>query len=163
MTTLYAGLTAVEVADRVRNGQVNRTPRSEWKDYGRIVVRNVFTLFNALVTLAAIALFALHKYQGGIAVSSMAFVNSVLGLVQELKAKRHLDKLNILIATKARVKRDGQIQEIPSTEVVLGDLVLVMGGETIVADGTVTESLFLEVDEALLTGESDPVRRHVGD
>jgi cation-transporting P-type ATPase E len=163
MTTPYAGLTAAEVADRIRKGQVNRTPRSEWADYGRIVARNVFTLFNALVTPAAIALFALHKYQGAIAVSAMAIVNSVLGLVQELKAKRHLDKLNILVATKVRVQRDGQVQEIASDDVVLGDLVQVAGGETIVADGTVAESRFLEVDEALLTGESDPVRRHVGD
>jgi cation-transporting P-type ATPase E len=163
VTTPYAGLTGAEVADRMRRGQVNRPPRSEWADYARIVSRNVFTLFNALVTPAAIALFYLEKYQAAFAVSGMAVVNSLLGLTQELKSKRHLDKLAILVETKAHVRRDGQVQTIPASNVVLGDHLLVTGGESIVADGTVIESHFLEVDEALLTGESDPVRRQVGD
>jgi cation-transporting P-type ATPase E len=158
-----AGLTSAEVTDRIRQGQVNRTPRSEWAEYGRIVARNVFTLFNILVTPAAIALFLLHKYQGAWAVSAMAIVNTAVGLVQELKAKRQLEKLAILVQAKARVKRDGQVRDIPASDVVLGDLILVTGGETIVADGTIIESHYLEVDEALLTGESDPVRRQPGD
>ena len=163
MTTPYPGLTGAEVADRMRKGQVNRPPRSQWADYAGIVSRNVFTLFNALVTPAALALFYLEKYQGALAVSGMAVVNSLLGLTQELKSKRHLDKLAILVETKARVRRDAQVQTIPASSVVLGDLLLVTGGESIVADGTVIESHFLEVDEALLTGESDSVRRQAGD
>ena len=134
-----------------------------WLDYARILSRNIFTTFNALVTPAAIALFLLDKYQGAIAVSGMAIVNTAVGLIQELKAKHQLDKLAILVETKARVRRDGRDQEIPAADVVLDDIVLVANGETIVADGTVAESRFLEVDEALLTGESDPVRRQVGE
>src|SRR5271170_6028205 len=112
-TTPYPGLTSAEVADRMRQGQVNRPPRSPWADYAGIVSRNVFTLFNALVTPAAIALFYLEKYQGAIAVSGMAIVNSLLGLTQEIKSKRHLDKLAILVETQARVRRDSQVQTIP--------------------------------------------------
>ncbi|HYV37791.1 MAG TPA: HAD-IC family P-type ATPase, partial [Gemmataceae bacterium] len=163
MNSAYLGLTTADVADRVRAGQVNRAPRTVWTDYGRIVSRNVLTVFNALVTPAAIALFYVGKYQGAWAVSCMAIVNSAVGLVQEIKAKRHLDKLAILVQTKARVRRDGVVCDIPAEDVVLGDLVLVGNGETVIADGMVIDAKFLEVDEALLTGESDPVRRQAGD
>jgi cation-transporting P-type ATPase E len=159
----YAGLTAAEVAERTRSGLVNRTRHSVWADYARIVARNVFTMFNVLVTPAAVALFFLEKYQGAIAVSGMAIVNTVIGLAQELQAKWHLDQLAILIEPRARVRRDGQGQEVPAGQVVLGDLLLISGGETVVADGAIIESRFLEVDEALLTGESDPVRRRAGE
>jgi cation-transporting ATPase E len=157
------GLTAAEVADRVRRGLVNRTPESEWRDTLRIVGRNLGTWFNAMVTPAAIALFALGEYQGAIAVSGMAVVNTTLGLAQELRAKRHLARLAILVETKVRVVRDGQVQQIPASAAVLGDHVRLECGEPVVADGVVLEARFLEIDEALLTGESDPVRRHAGD
>jgi cation-transporting ATPase E len=163
MSSPYPGLTSTEVAERVRAGRVNRTPRKQWADYANIISRNVITVFNILVTPAAIALFALEKYQGALAVSGMAVVNTLIGLVQEIKAKYHLDKLAILVETRARVCRDGQSQEIPAGDVVQGDLVLIASGESIVADGPVMESRFLEVDEALLTGESDPVRRAAGE
>src|SRR5947209_1376158 len=153
---LPQGLTAAEVADRVRRGQVNRTPSSAWADYAQIVRRNVLTLFNALVLPAAVALFYLGKVQGGLAVSGMAIVNTVIGLVQEIKAKRHLDQLAILVETRVRVLRDGQPQEIAASDVVLGDCILLNSGEAIVADGEILEARYLEVDEALLTGESDP-------
>jgi cation-transporting ATPase E len=157
------GLTAAEVAERVRRGQVNRAPRSEWADYANIVARNVFNWFNAMVTPAAIGLILLREYQAALAVSAMAIVNSLLGLVQEIKSKWHLDKLAILVETKARVLRDGQESEIPAGDVVLDEHILLSAGEAVVADGTILEARFLEVDEALLTGESDPVRRQAGD
>jgi cation-transporting ATPase E len=157
------GLTSAEVAERIRQGEVNRTPRSDWRDYANIVARNVLTWFNAMVTPAAVALFLLGEYQGAIAVSGMAIVNSTLGLAQELRAKRHLDKLAIMVETRARVVRDGQTQQIPAGDVVLGDHILLASGETIIADGPILDANFLEVDEALLTGESDPVRRQPGD
>src|SRR3984957_10075591 len=159
----FTGLTTAEVADRIRRGEVNRPPRSNLLEYARIVRRNLFTLFNAMVVPAAIALFILDEYQGAIAVSAMAIINSAIGLAQEIRAKRHLDKLALLVEAKARVIRDGEAREIPSGEVVRGDIVLLAAGQTVIADGPVLEARFLEVDEALLTGESDPVRRKEGD
>lgn len=158
-----SGLTAAEVAERVCRGQVNRAPSMKWRDYGRIVARNLFTWFNAMVTPAAVALLVLKEYQAAIAVSGMAIVNTLIGLVQELRAKHHLDKLALLVEARARVQRDGQVVTIPAGEVVLDDVVLLGSGETVVADGPVLEARFLEIDEALLTGESDPVRRQAGD
>src|SRR5262249_21799115 len=157
------GLTAREVAERVALGETNRVPRSDWIEYRAIIARNVLPLFNALVVPAAIALFLLREYAGAWSVSGMALVNSTLGLVQEIRAKRHLDKLAFLTETRARVVRDGRVASIPSGDVVRDDHVLLSAGEPIVADGTIVESQFLEVDEALLTGESDPVPRRPGD
>src|SRR5262249_29160682 len=105
--TTLQGLTSAEVAERVRRGQVNRTPSSAWAEYARIVARNLFNWFNAMVVPAAVALVALHAYQESIAVSGMAVVNTLIGLVQEIRAKHHLDQLAILVESRARVLRDG--------------------------------------------------------
>ncbi len=161
--TSPTGLTATEVAARVRRGQVNRTRRSDWAEYRAIFVRNVFTLFNAIVVPAAVALFWLGEYNGALAVSGFALINSLMGLVQEVRAKRQLAKLTILVEARARVVRDGREQEVLAGDVVLDDHVLLTSGEPVVADGPVLEERFLEVDEALLTGESDPVRRRPGE
>ena len=157
------GLTASQVAERVRRGETNRPPRSDLADYALIVRRNLLTLFNAMVVPAAIALFVLHEYQGAIAVSGMAIVNSAIGLVQEIRSKWHLDRLALLVEARARVVRDDEARDIPAGEVVRGDTVLLSAGAAVVADGPVVRARFLEVDEALLTGESDPVRRKEGD
>jgi cation-transporting ATPase E len=157
------GLTSAEVAERVERGEVNRVPRSSRTEYADIASRNLFTLFNALVVPAAIALFALDEWRGAVAVSGMAATNVVLGLVQEIRAKRHLDRLALLAETNVRVVRDGAVTEISSGDVVRGDLVLLGAGDSVAADGKLVEANFLEVDEALLTGESDPVVRRVGD
>jgi len=162
-SSTLTGLTTSEVAERIRAGLANRTPRSELRDFAQILARNLFTWFNAMVVPAAIALFCLAEIQGGIAVSGMAIVNTAIALIQEFRAKIHLDKLAILVESKARALRDGQVQTISAGDVVQGDTILLQTGDTIVADGPVLESRFLEIDEALLTGESDPVRRQPGD
>jgi cation-transporting ATPase E len=153
------GLTAAAVAERVARGKVNRIRHSDLVEYREIVARNILTLFNALVVPAAIALFLLGEYPGAWSVTALATLNSAMGLVQEIRAKHHLRKLSLLIEGCVRVVRDGAVQVIPSREVVQGDFVRLSAGDTIVADGTVLESQFLEVDEGLLTGESDPIRR----
>jgi cation-transporting ATPase E len=157
------GLTSAEVAARVAAGQVNRTKRSDLADYADIFRRNVFTLFNFMVAPAAVALFWLGEWKGGLAVSALAIINSVIALIHEIKAKIELDRLAILVETKARVRRDGQVTTVPAGDVVLDDVILISNGEAVVADGPVLESRYLEVDEALLTGESDPVRRGAGE
>jgi cation-transporting ATPase E len=162
-TTALTGLGAAEVAERIRRGEVNRAPRSNWADYRAIAARNLLTLFNALVVPAAIALFLLGDYRAAWAVSGMAVINTVIGLVQEIRAKRHLDRLAILGEARARVLRDGKEVTIPAGEVVLDDCLLLAAGEPVVADGTILAARFLEIDEALLTGESDPVPRHPGE
>jgi cation-transporting ATPase E len=157
------GLTGAEVAQRVAGGQTNRAVRSSRAEYQEIVARNVLTLFNALVVPAAVALFLLGEYRGAWAVSALAVVNTLVGLVQEIRAKRHLDQLALLTAPRARVVRDGAEQTIAADDVVLGDCVVLAAGDMVVADGVILAEAFLEIDEALLTGESDPVSRRVGE
>ncbi len=157
------GLTSAEAAQRAARGEGNRVRRDDRAEYLSIVLRNILTLFNALVAPAAGALFLLREYGDALAVSGMALTNLLLGLVQEIRAKRHLDRLTLLAEARVRVLRDGCAKEISSGDVVRGDLLLLAAGDTVVADGTVVESRFLEIDEALLTGESDPVPRHPGE
>jgi cation-transporting ATPase E len=157
------GLTAADVAEQTARGEVNRPPAEGWAEYRRIVARNTLTLFNALVAPAAAALFALGDYNGAWAVSALAVSNTLIGLVQEIRAKRHLDQLALLAETKARVLRDGKEHTVPAADVVSGDHLLICDGESVVADGTVLSAAYLEIDEALLTGESDPVPRRPGD
>src|SRR5688572_13654195 len=108
----FKGLSRAEVAERIALGQVNRTPSAHLREYLQIVSRNLFTWFNALVTPAAVALFILGNLQGALAVSGMAIVNTTIALVQEIRAKHHLDKLTILVEARARVRREGETVEI---------------------------------------------------
>ena len=163
MTTPAEGLTGAEVAERVAQGRVNRVRRSDAAEYLDIVTRNVLTLFNALVVPAAAVLLFLGDYKAGLAVSGMMVANTLIGLVQEIRAKRQLDRLTLLAESTVRAVRDGKPAEVPSGDVVEGDLLLLAAGDPVVADGAVVESRFLEVDEALLTGESDPVSRKAGE
>src|SRR5262245_14367308 len=128
-TTPLSGLSSAEVERRTLLGQVNRVRRSSAAEYRDIVFRNLFTVFNALVVPAAIALFALGKYQGAIAGSGMGIINTVLGLVQEIRAKRHLDQLTLLAESRIRVVRDGKDAEVPASDVVLGDVLLLRAGD----------------------------------
>jgi cation-transporting ATPase E len=161
--TAGPGLSAAEVADRVQRGLVNRAVRSDAAEYRDIFFRNIFTLFNAFVVPAAIWLFYLEELRAAGAVSALAVINTILGLVQELRAKWHLDRLAILGETRVRVVRDGAAQEIAAGNVVQDDQVVLAAGDTVIADGPLLAARFLEVDEALLTGESDPVPRRTGD
>jgi cation-transporting ATPase E len=161
--TTADGLSAAEVAERVARGEVNRVRATGRAEYLDIALRNTLTLFNALVVPAAAALFSLGDWRAGLAVSGMALTNTALGLAQEVRAKRHLDRLSLLAETPVRVVRDGAAREVRSGDVVRGDLVLLAAGDPVIADGAVREARFLEVDEALLTGESDPVPRRPGE
>ena len=142
---------------------VNRTRSSAWADYAAIASRHLFTLFNFIVVPAAVALFYHNEWQAGISVSGTALVNTLIGLFQEWRAKRQLDQLAILNESKVRVIRDGHVGEIPATTSSSMIASCSAHGDTVIADGVVLEAHYLELDEALLTGESDPVRRQVGD
>ena len=163
MPDVLSGLNATEVNDRISRGLTNRVRSSALAEYGAIVRRNLLTVFNLLVIPPAVALFMVGEVRGGVAVSGMALTTSVLGLVQEIRARLLLRKLALLQVRQVRVLRDGQVQAILPTEIVLDDVLPLEAGETVVADGLVLQSDFLELDESLLTGESDPRPRNAGD
>jgi cation-transporting P-type ATPase E len=155
-TATLRGLTAAEVAERIARGDVNDVPAAPTRKVAQIVRANVFTRFNALLG----GMLAIILVVGPVQDALFGFVlvaNALIGIVQELRAKRTLDRLTVLTAPKARAMRDGQERELAVGEVVLDDVLTLRAGDQIVVDGEVLAASGLEVDESLITGESDPV------
>ena len=127
-----------------------------------IVTANVLTLFNAIIGVFFILILSLGLWADAI-FGLIAIVNSAIGIRQELKAKETLDQLALLVAPRAKAVRDGRLVELTADEVVPGDVVRVEPGDQLVADGPLVDTRGLTVDESLLTGESDGIRKRVGD
>ncbi len=150
------------MAERVSRGDVNQLTERTSRSIGEIVRANVLTRFNAILG----ALFALVMVTGSFAdglFGIVLVVNSAIGIVQEYLAKRKLDRLALLNAPTTRVVRDGEVRVVPTTEVVQDDLIELRTGDEVPADGTLIASAGLELNEANLTGESDPVPHDEGD
>lgn len=156
------GLTDREVAERVAAGLVNQVEDQAGRTVGDIIRANVFTRFNALLgALFAVVLITGRLVDGlfGIVVAS----NLAIGIGQELRAKRTLDRLSVLHAPTSKVRRGDETRDISITDVVRDDLLELRSGDQVPADGDVLEAEGMEVDESLLTGESDPVVKSAGD
>lgn len=156
------GLTATEVAERVADGRTNQVEEHTSRTVGEIVRANVFTRFNAILAVLAVAVLATGRL-GDALFAIVLVLNALIGIGQEVRAKRTLDRLAMLHAPVARVVRDGEEHELPVGEVVLDDVLDVRSGDQVPADGTLKTSAGLEVDESALTGESDPVAKEPGD
>ncbi|HEV2635115.1 MAG TPA: HAD-IC family P-type ATPase [Actinocrinis sp.] len=156
------GLTAGQVAERRAAGQSNELPARSSRSLSAIVRANVLTWFNGLIG----TLFAIMLVAGPIQDALFGFVivaNALIGIVQELRAKRTLDSLAIVGEARPTVRRDGADQQVAAAEIVLGDLVLLAAGDKIPVDGPAVSAEALEVDESLLTGEADPVVKRPGE
>jgi len=156
------GLTDAEVRERIARGEVNDVPARPSRTTREIVRANVFTRFNALLGALLVVILFVGPIQdalfGGVLVA-----NALIGILQELRAKRTLDKLAVLTAPRARVVRGGSVREIAVSAVVLDDVLELRPGDQIVVDGEVLDSQGMEVDESLLSGESEPVEKKPGD
>jgi cation-transporting P-type ATPase E len=156
------GLTDDEVADRVSRGLVNRAPDGTGRTFGQIVRANVFTRFNAILGTLLVVILTVGPLQDAL-FGIVLVTNALIGIVQEWRAKRTLDRLTLLSAEPVAVARDGERREIPVHDVVADDLVELGPGSQIVTDGSVVNADELEVDESLLTGESVPIDKSPGD
>jgi cation-transporting P-type ATPase E len=159
---LVSGLTAADVALRVAGGHTNVTDVRTSRSLADILRANLFTVFNGLLVGLFVVVMATGRWQNGL-FGGVVVANAVIGIAQELRAKRTLDRLAVLNAPRARVRRDGVSQDVPVAEVVLDDIVEVRPGDQVPADAVVVESSGLEVDESVLTGEPEPVAKGVGD
>ncbi len=156
------GLTTAEVAERRADGRVNDVPDAPVRTTGEILRANVLTPVNAIMG-SLLVLILVAGFPGDALFAGVIVSNSVIGTVQELRARRTLTELAVLSAPKARVVRDGEVREVGVSEVVADELLEVRPGDQVVVDGSVVAAVGLEVDESLLTGESDPVDKVAGD
>ena len=155
------GLSEAEARRRLEAGGGNASPVSITKSAGQIVREHVCTLFNLFNVLIAIALALVGAWSNLLFILIIA-LNTAIGIVQELHAKRLVEQIAVLTAPKARVLRDGEIRELPVEELVLGDVLALERGIQIPADALVLEGE-IETDESLLTGESVPVGKTPGE
>lgn len=155
------GLTSQQAAELAAAGLLNVDARRERTD-ADIIRQNALTFFNVVLLALIIALLAVGEFRDGLFVGLVVFANVVIATVQELRATHRLRELVALTAPSANVIRDGREQSILATQVVQGDLIHLRPGDQVVADGPIL-SRTAEVDESLLTGESESVRHGPGD
>jgi cation-transporting P-type ATPase E len=157
-----SGLTSAQVAERVAAGETNDTGRRTSRPVSDIIRANVLTRFNAIVgALAAVVLVTGHPQDALFGLVIVA--NTGIGVVQEVRAKRTLDRLAVLGEAPVRVVRDGAETALQPQDIVLDDRILIGPGDRVMVDGEVTDGPGMEVDESLLTGEIDPVAKKSGD
>src|ERR1700760_1136633 len=154
------GLSSQEAHDRLR--KLGAPQETSSRSTSSIVAGNVFTLFNAIIGVFFVFDLALGLYADSL-FGLVAVINSYIGIRQELNAKKTLDEVAVLVAPRAQVIRDGETVELLAEEVVPGDLVALSPGDQLVADGRVVASRGLTVDESMLTGEADGIRKGTGD
>ena len=157
-----AGLTADEVAQRIADGRVNDVPDAPVRTLGEIARANVFTPVNAIL-LSLLVLILVADAPGDALFVGVVVSNSIIGIIQELRARHELRRLAVLSEPRARVRRDGEATEIDVGGVVADDLLELASGDQVVVDGEVLAGVGLEVDESLLTGESDAVVKEPGE
>lgn len=155
------GLTSEQVAARVAAGAVNESVASPTKTVGRIIRDNVCTYFNLIFALLAIALIAVGSF-AQLTFLAVIVANTMIGIVQEINAKKTLDRLSIISEPTATAVRDGKEQKIPADKIVLDDIVIFSAGNQIGADASVAAGE-IQVNESLVTGESDEITKRAGD
>ena len=155
------GLSQEQVQERIDGGWTNKTVTAESKTVGQIVKGNLLTYFNLIFAILAILVIAAGSFRS-LTFLPVVIANLFIGILQEIRAKKTLDQLTMLNAPKAEVVRNGHISEIPAEELVLDDIVIFRAGDQICADAIVLDGSVL-VNEALLTGESDELRKELGD
>ncbi|OJZ76198.1 magnesium-transporting ATPase [Mycobacterium paraffinicum] len=159
---MIAGLTDAEVAQRVADGKSNAVRERATRSIPDIVRANVFTRINAILGVLLLIVLATGSLINGM-FGLLIVANSVVGMVQEIRAKRTLDALAIVGQAKPLVRRESGTRTLPPSEVVLDDIIELGPGDQVVVDGRVVEETNLEIDESLLTGEADPIGKATGD
>ena len=155
------GLTPEQVEQRLEQGFVNVDTTKKGKSIVGIIFSNIFTFFNIVYIIIATILIA-YGLAGQCTFLPVVITNTAIAIVQEIKSKITLDKLNLITEPQIKVKRDGKTTEISVKELVLDDVISVAGGEQISADCIVVDG-YVEVNEAILTGESDAIIKRKGD
>ena len=158
---MLTGLTDEQVNERIEQGKVNADENPNTRTYKQIVRENTLTFFNFLNLVLLILVLMVGSYKNAFFVG-IIIINTLIGIAQEIRAKQTIDKLAILTAKKSIVIREGKKWTVPTEDLVLDDLVCLKTGDQVPADAKVLEGS-VEVNESLLTGESDNLPKNVGD
>ena len=155
------GLSDLQVEQRIRQGYVNGKEEIRTKTVSRIVRDNVVTFFNILNCVLAALVISVGSYKN-LLFMGLIVSNTLIGIVQEIRAKKTIDSLSLITAPKVRAVRAGRETDVPVSGIVLDDVIALAGGNQVPADCVVLEGR-CEADESLLTGESDPIEKGPGD
>ena len=155
------GLTNEEVQERIAQGQVNNNENPNTRTYKQIILENTLTFFNFLNLVLLVLVLLVGSYKNSMFVG-IIFINTVIGIIQEIRAKKTIDKLAILTESKTVVLREGKKWKISTEKLVVDDLIFLKAGEQVPADAKILEGN-LEVNESLLTGEADNLPKNQGD
>lgn len=160
--SVQSGLTTEQVEERKQQGAVNYTKKKYSKSYLSIFAGNICTFFNLLGLIVCVALICIGATLSRFFFVAIYIANMGIGIIQEIRAKQTIDKLSLVASKKIKVIRNGETVEILSDEIVLDDVILLGLGSQIPTDCKIIEGS-IEVNEALLTGESVPIKKTVGD
>ena len=163
MLTTIQGLSQDEVVFRRQAGQGNDIDVRTSRTYLQILYQNIFTFVNIVLIIIGILLAILGSPSDAITTSTLVVLNILVGITQEMRAKRQLDQIALLTRPTVSIIRDGIESNIDPSEIVLGDATLIHAGDQILSDGKIITDSRLEVNESLLTGESDNVVKLKGD
>ena len=155
------GLTNEEVQERIAQGQVNNNENPNTRTYKQNILENTLTFFNFLNLVLLVLVLLVGSYKNSMFVG-IIFINTVIGIIQEIRAKKTIDKLAILTESKTVVLREGKKWKISTEKLVVDDLIFLKAGEQVPADAKILEGN-LEVNESLLTGEADNLPKNPGD
>jgi cation-transporting ATPase E len=155
------GLTDQEVACRVKEGKVNIDESKPEKTIGSILIKNIFTLFNLINVILALSVFLVGSYKNMLFIC-VVFFNTIIGIVQEIRSKKAVDKLTIITGSTTKVLRNNKIVKIPNKDIVLDDVVFLERGNQISADCKVISGSCY-ANESLLTGESELIKKSNND
>lgn len=161
--TPLAGLTSEEAARRRAAGLYNDIPLTSSRSYAQIIRDNVFLSINVIIFAIGLALVLMGLYMDAVLTAGLVAVNVVISVIQEIRAKHALDKITLLSRMRATVVRDGEERRVGPEEIVLGDVVIAAPGDQVMVDGRVLSREAIELDQSLMTGESDPVPIGYGD
>ncbi len=155
------GLTSEQVTARQENGLINKDATKRGKSILGIILTNLFTFFNVIYIVISVIL-CVYGLASQCTFLPVVVANTAIAIIQEIKSKLTLDKLNLITEPQIKVMRDGENREISISDLVLDDITYLSGGEQISADSIVLDG-FVEVNESILTGESDAVTKRAGD
>ena len=158
----HQGLDSAQVNERIAQGLVNKVTKKYSKTYRSIFVGNICTFFNLLCALVAFALALAHAPFSQFTFVLIFSCNVIIGIIQEIRAKRKIDKLTILSSPTAKAVRGGEHVDIPVEEIVVDDILILTAGQQVPADCIAVEGA-AELNESLLTGESVPIKKEDGD